>query len=82
VDPAGGMIAAARAAAGDDRLRWVKGTAEELPFAEGSFDVGGRRHKARTKRRAGRLLARAGFQAVQWHDVEAVVIRAVTAARG
>jgi hypothetical protein len=44
--------------------------------------VGGRRHKARTKRRASRLLAAAGFQAVQWHDVEAVVIRTVTASRG
>jgi ubiquinone/menaquinone biosynthesis C-methylase UbiE len=39
VDPAGGMIAAARAAAGDDRLRWVEGTAEELAFPDGSFDL-------------------------------------------
>ena len=39
VDPAGGMIAAARAAGGDDRLRYVEGTAEGLPFAEGSFDL-------------------------------------------
>jgi ubiquinone/menaquinone biosynthesis C-methylase UbiE len=126
VDPAGGMIAAARAAADDDRLRWVQGTAEELAFPEGFFDlvvsttsfdhwadqqagleacarvlapggwlvltdlfsgwlaptlVGSRRHKARTKRRAGRLLAGAGFQAVEWHGVEGVVIRAVTARR-
>jgi ubiquinone/menaquinone biosynthesis C-methylase UbiE len=126
VDPAAGMIAAARAAAGDDRLRWVQGTAEELAFPDGffglvvsttSFDhwadqqagleecarvlapggwlvltdlfsgwlaptlVGGRRHKARTKRRAGGLLAGAGFQAVRWHGVEGVVIRAVTARR-
>jgi ubiquinone/menaquinone biosynthesis C-methylase UbiE len=127
VDPAGGMIAAARAAGGDDRLRYVEGTAEGLPFAEGSFDlvvsttsfdhwadqqaglaecarvlvpggwlaltdlfsgwltptlVGGRRHKARTKRRASRLLTGAGFRGAQWHEVEAVVIRSVTAARG
>jgi ubiquinone/menaquinone biosynthesis C-methylase UbiE len=127
IDPAGGMIAAARAAADDDRLQWVEGTAEELPFPEAFFDlvvsttsfdhwadqqaglaecarvlvpggwlvltdlfsgwltptlVGGRRHKARTKRRASRLLERAGFLGVQWHDVEAVVIRTVTAARG
>lgn len=127
VDPAAGMIAAARAAGDDDRLRWVEGTAEELPFAEASFDLvvsttsfdhwadqqaglaecarvlvpggwlvltdlfsgwltptlmGGRRHKARTKRRAGALLAEAGFHGVQWHEVEAVVIRGVTAARG
>ena len=126
VDPAGGMMAAARAAAGDRRLRWVEGTAEDLPFPEGLFDVvvsttsfdhwadqqagldecarvlapggwlvltdlfsgwlaptlvGGRRHKARTKRRASRLLAGAGFQAVRWHAVEGVVIRAVTARR-
>jgi ubiquinone/menaquinone biosynthesis C-methylase UbiE len=127
VDPARGMLAAARTAAGDVRLRWVEGTAEELPFPAGLFDlavsttsfdhwadqqaglaecarvlapggwlvltdlfsgwlaptlVGGRRHKARTKRRASRLLAAAGFRAAQWHDVEAIVIRTVTAARG
>ena len=127
IDPARGMIVAARAAADDDRLRWMEGTAEELPFPEACFDlvvsttsfdhwadqqaglaecarvlapggwlvltdlfsgwltptlVGGRRHKARTKRRASRRLERAGFLDVQWHDVEAVVIRTVTAARG
>jgi ubiquinone/menaquinone biosynthesis C-methylase UbiE len=126
VDPARGMIAAARAAAAGDRLQWLEGTAEELPFPEGSFDlvvsttsfdhwadqqaglrecarvltpggrlvladlfspllvptlVGGRRRKARTRRRADRLLAAAGFRGVQWHDVEAVIIRAVTARR-
>ena len=126
VDPAPAMIAAARAAATDDRLRWVEGTAEELPCPDGFFDlavsttsfdhwadqrggleecarvlapggwlvltdlfsawlaptlVGGRRQKARTKKRASRLLAEAGFQAVRWHGVEAVVIAAVTAHR-
>jgi ubiquinone/menaquinone biosynthesis C-methylase UbiE len=124
VDPAPAMIAAARGAAKDGRLRWVEGTAEELPFPAGSFDlvvsttsfdhwadqqrglsecarvlapggflvltdlfsgwlaptlVGDRRYKARTKRRASRLLAGAGFQDVRWHGVEGVVIRAVTA---
>jgi ubiquinone/menaquinone biosynthesis C-methylase UbiE len=130
VDPARRMIAAARAAAGaaagDERLRWVEGTAEELAFPDGSFDlvvsttsfdhwadqqaglegcarvltpggwlvvadlfsgwlaptlVGSRRHKARTKRRASRLLAGTGFQDIRWHRVEGVVIRAVTARR-
>jgi ubiquinone/menaquinone biosynthesis C-methylase UbiE len=126
VDPARGMITTARAAAGDDRLRWVEGTAEKLAFPDRSFDlvvsttsfdhwadqragleecarvlapggwlvltdlfsgwlaptiVGDRRHKARTKRRASRLLAGAGFQGVRWHGVGVVVIRAVTARR-
>ena len=39
VDPASAMIAAARAAAAGERLRWLEGTAEELPFPEGSFDL-------------------------------------------
>ena len=126
VDPARAMIATARAAATGERLRWLEGTAEDLPFPEGSFDlvvsttsfdhwadqqaglrecarvlapggwlvltdlfsawlgptlVGGRRHKARTRRRASRLLAAAGFRDAQWHDVEGVIIRAVTARR-
>jgi ubiquinone/menaquinone biosynthesis C-methylase UbiE len=126
VDPARAMIAAARAAAADDRLRWLEGTAEKLPYPGGSFDlvvsttsfdhwadqraglgecarvlapggwlvltdlfsawlsptlVGRRRDKARTRRRASRLLAAAGFRAVQWHDGEAVIIRSVTARR-
>ena len=41
----------------------------------------GRRGKARTKLRATRLLAAAGFRAPEWHDLYAVIIRAVTAAR-
>ena len=43
--------------------------------------VGGRRRKARTRRRADRLLTAAGFRAARWHDVEAVIIRAVAARR-
>ena len=43
--------------------------------------VGGRRRKARTRRRADRLLAAAGFQTPRWHAVEAGIIRAVTARR-
>ena len=41
--------------------------------------LAGRRGKARTKRRANRLLTTAGFEAPQWHDLYAVIIRAVTA---
>lgn len=41
--------------------------------------VGGRSGKARTKRRAGRLLTTAGFGSIEWHDLYAVIIRAVTA---
>ena len=126
VDPARAMIATARAAVTGERLRWLEGTAEDLPFPEGSFDwgvsttsfdpwadqqaglrecarvlapggwlvltdlfsplllptlVGGRRRKARTRRRALRLLAAAGFLGAEWHGVEAGIIRAVTARR-
>jgi SAM-dependent methyltransferase len=38
-----------------------------------------RRGKARSKRRAGRLLGAAGFRSVAWHDLYAVIIKAVTA---
>jgi ubiquinone/menaquinone biosynthesis C-methylase UbiE len=41
----------------------------------------GRRDRARTKARATRLLAAAGFRAPQWHDLYAVIIQAVTATR-
>ena len=126
LDPARAMIAAARAEATGERLRWLEGTVEELPFPEGSFDLvisttsfdhwadqraglgecarvlapggwlvltdlfsallaptllGSRRHKARTRRRASRLLAAAGFRDAQWHDVDGFIIRAVTARR-
>ena len=37
--------------------------------------------KARTKRRATRLMADAGFTALQWHDLYAVIIRAAIATR-
>ena len=42
--------------------------------------VGGRRHKARTKRRADQLLTTAGFQSVTWRRLYPL-IRAVTAER-
>ena len=41
----------------------------------------GRRGKARTPRRATRLVAEAGFAAVRWHHLYAVVIKAVTATK-
>jgi hypothetical protein len=44
--------------------------------------LGGRRNKARTKRRATRLLAQAGFSPPQWHDLYAVIIRAAVATTG
>jgi len=39
VDPAPAMIAAARQAADDGRLRYRVGTAERLPFDDGAFDL-------------------------------------------
>ena len=124
IDPAPAMIEAARAAAAGDRLQLVAGTAEELPWPAGTFDlvvsttsfdhwadqraglaqcarvlapggwlvltdqfsawlwptlIGSRRDKARTRRRATRLLTAAGFQPIQWHDLYAVIIRAAAA---
>lgn len=43
--------------------------------------VGDRRGKARTKRRATRLLRAVGFGSPEWHGVYTVLIRAVTARR-
>jgi hypothetical protein len=40
-----------------------------------------RRGKARTRRRATRLLLRAGFSSPQWHRLHAVIINAVTATK-
>lgn len=139
VDPAPGMIKVAAAPdapdaagapgapgapAGDERLKFSAGVAEQLPYRDGSFDLvvsatsfdhwsdqltglrechrvlvpGGhlvlvdqfsswlvptlilsRSGKARTKRRAGRLVEAAGFGSVAWHGVYAVIINAVTA---
>ncbi|HEY6494594.1 MAG TPA: class I SAM-dependent methyltransferase [Trebonia sp.] len=126
VDPAPAMITAAREAGTDGRLRWVEGTAESLPFGDGSFDlvvsatsfdhwadqraglaqcarvlspdgrlvltdlfsalllptlIASRRDKARTRRRATRLLEQAGFRAVRWHGVGTFTIAAATARR-
>jgi ubiquinone/menaquinone biosynthesis C-methylase UbiE len=43
--------------------------------------LAGRRGKARTKRRASELVKAAGFGSLRWHDLYAVIIRAVTAVR-
>jgi len=41
--------------------------------------LAGRSGKARTQRRASRLLAAAGFRGLAWHDLYALIIKAVTA---
>jgi len=41
--------------------------------------LAGRREKARTRRRASQLLSAAGFQGLAWHDLYALIIKAVTA---
>jgi len=43
--------------------------------------LGGRRAKARTPRRASRLLSTAGFKDLAWHHLYAVIINAVTATK-
>lgn len=43
--------------------------------------IGSRRGKARTRRRATRLLTRAGFRSPEWHALYAVIIKAVTASK-
>jgi ubiquinone/menaquinone biosynthesis C-methylase UbiE len=126
IDAAPAMIEVARGGAADDRLRFLVGTAERLPWPAESFDlvvsttsfdhwadqraglaecarvlapggclvltdlfsalllptlVAGRRGKARTKRRATRLLTAAGLHSPQWHRIYAVIIQAVTATK-
>jgi ubiquinone/menaquinone biosynthesis C-methylase UbiE len=41
--------------------------------------LAGRSGKARTKRRASQLVRAAGFHSLAWHDLHAVIIKAVTA---
>jgi ubiquinone/menaquinone biosynthesis C-methylase UbiE len=126
IDAAPAMIEVARGAAADDRLRFVAGTAERLPWPAATFDLvvsttsfdhwadqraglvqcarvlapggwlvladlfsalllptllAGRRGKARTRRRAARLLTAAGLRSPQWHRLDAVIIQAVTATK-
>jgi ubiquinone/menaquinone biosynthesis C-methylase UbiE len=126
IDAAPAMIAVARSAAADDRLRLAVGTAERLPWPAESFDLvvsttsfdhwagqraglaecarvlapggclvladlfsvllvptllGGRRGKARTKRRATRLVTAVGLHSPQWHRLYTVIIQAVMATK-
>jgi ubiquinone/menaquinone biosynthesis C-methylase UbiE len=39
IDPAPGMVQVASEQAGDERLRFLSGTAEQLPFPDGTFDL-------------------------------------------
>jgi ubiquinone/menaquinone biosynthesis C-methylase UbiE len=126
IDAAAAMIAVAAGEATDDRLHFVVGTAEHLPWPAASFDLivsttsfdhwadqgaglaecarvlapggclvladqfsvllmptllGGRRNKARTRRRATRLITAAGFRTLRWHRFDTIIIQAVTANR-
>jgi len=126
IDASPAMIEAARGAATDDRLRFVVGAAERLPWPAAAFDLvvsttsfdhwadqqaglaqcarvlapggclvladlfsvllaptllAGRWGKARTKRRATRLVTAAGLHSPHWHRLYAVIIQAVTATR-
>jgi ubiquinone/menaquinone biosynthesis C-methylase UbiE len=126
IDAAPAMIEVAVAASDDGRLHFRTGTAEELPWPAGTFDLvvsttsfdhwadqragltecarvmvpggtlvlvdqfsslllptllAGRRGKARTRRRASKLVTAAGFRSLRWHDLYAVIIRAVTASK-
>ena len=122
IDAAPEMV---QAAGGDGRLSFLVGTAEQLPYPAGTFDlvvsttsfdhwagqqaglaqcarvlapggylvladlfsawllptlVGGRRHKARTRRRAGRLLTAAGLRPIAWQRLYPF-LQAVTAGK-
>jgi ubiquinone/menaquinone biosynthesis C-methylase UbiE len=124
IDAAPAMIRAAQGKATDSRLRFVVGTAEQLPWPAATFDLVvsttsfdhwadqraglaqcarvlvpggrlvladlfsvlllptllvGRPDKARTKRRATRLVTAAGLHSPQWHRLYAAIIQAVTA---
>jgi ubiquinone/menaquinone biosynthesis C-methylase UbiE len=124
IDAAPNMIQTAKRLADDDRLTFVTGVAEHLPYADASMDLvvsstsfdhwsdqgaglaecarvlrpGGhlvlvdqfsrwliptlalsRRGKARTRRRASRLLLGAGFDRPEWHRLYAVIINAAVA---
>lgn len=126
IDAAPNMIETATRLSADDRLTFVVGVAERLPYPDASFDLvvsstsfdhwtgqligltecarvlrpGGhlvladqfsrwliptlavaRRGKARTRRRAERLLLQAGFDRPHWHTLHAVIINAAVAVK-
>jgi len=77
VDQQAGLAECARVLAGGGTLVLVdQFSAWLLPTL-----VGGRRGKARTRRRATRLLLSAGFRAPEWHDLYTPIIKAATATR-
>jgi ubiquinone/menaquinone biosynthesis C-methylase UbiE len=74
-DQRAGLAECARVVATDGRLVLVdQFSAWLVPTL-----LAGRRGKARTKRRATRLLLTTGFRSPEWHDLYAVIIKAVTA---
>ncbi|HEY3955050.1 MAG TPA: class I SAM-dependent methyltransferase [Streptosporangiaceae bacterium] len=73
-DQRAGLAECARVLAPGGRLVLVDQFSVLLPAI-----AGGRRGKARTKRRASRLLTEAGFGSLRWHTLYAVIIAAVTA---
>ena len=124
VDAAPDMVRVAREANGDGRVRFVEGTAEQLPLPDGSVDlvisttsfdhwadqraglaecarvlapgghlvlsdlfsvllaptlVGSRRGKARTRRRATRLITGVGLRSPQWTRLAGPIVQTVTA---
>ena len=126
VDAAPDMVRVAREAGDDQRVRFVEGTAEDLPLPDGSVDlvisttsfdhwadqraglaecarvlapgghlvlsdlfsvwltptlVGSRRGKARTRRRANRLITAVGLHSPQWHRLAGPVVQTVTATK-
>lgn len=126
IDAAPNMIEIAQRSTDDDRLTFVSGVAEHLPYDDASIDLVvsstsfdhwsdqgrgleecarvlrpgaplvlvdqfscwliptlavSRRGKARTRRRADNLLARAGFDRPEWHHVCAVIINGAIARR-
>ena len=126
VDAAPDMVRVAREAGDDQRVRFVEGTAEDLPLPDASVDLvvsttsfdhwrdqgaglaeisrvlvpgghlvlsdlfslllgptllGARRGKARTKRRADRLIAAAGLRDPRWHRLAGPIVQTVTATK-
>jgi len=126
VDAAPDMVRVAREATVDQRVRFVQGTAEDLPLPDASVDLvisttsfdhwqdqgaglaeisrvlmpgghlvlsdlfslllgptllGARRGKARTKRRADRLIAAAGLRDPRWQRLAGPLVQTVTAVR-
>ncbi len=76
-DQQAGLLECARVLAPDGRLV----LADQFSAWLVPTLVAGRRDRARTKRRADRLLGGAGLRAQEWHDLYAVIIRAVTATK-